>query len=327
MKSIFRFLGFISLFFALIIQSFAIDAPTSVAVDNTNDTSVVVTWDSVENAIMYYVYYSKQSWVDSDYENSTDLVDWTSIEINELEIWQNYYFVVTSLDENWEESMFSNEIMLDVDDTADVVTNEDFALDWVTVVSYNKIKLSFTNTLNDSEEAVREFKIVNKADSFDSFEVISSELDSEDNSVIELTLDRNLEIWTQYDVIIIAINSSTGWNIESWIDNVETFSITEINGVQVDDNTELNSVWTEETSTVTENNGWVVWDNTELNSAWTEETSLVWTNINASEIENTTLAQAEKQTALPQTWAEHILILILSIVLWAVVFIFKFKRA
>lgn len=312
MKSIFRFLWFISLFFALIIQSFAIDAPSNAAVESINETSVVVTWEPVENAIMYYVYYSKTSWIDGDYENSTDLVDWTSVEIKELEIWQNYYFAVTSLDENWEESIYSNEIMLDVDalqasevvieETSIITDSEDFALDWVTVISYDKIELSFTNPLNDSEDAVREFKITNKADTFDSFEVISSELDAEDSSIIELTLDKNLEIGNQYEVVIVAITSATGRNIESWIDNVETFTVSEIDETLIE-------------------------ENIDLNSAWVEETSLVWTNIDASEVENTVLAQSENQTALPQTWAEHILILILSIILWAVVFIFKYKRA
>lgn len=328
MKSIFRFLWFISLFFVLIFESFAIEAPVNVEIESSTESSVILTWEPLENAIMYYVYYSKESWLISDYDNYSDLVDWNSVEITELEEWQNYYFAVTSLDENWEESVYSEEVVLDVNaidtsisndavieelteeltaEVTTVATDIDFVLDWVSVIAYDKIELIFTNPLDDSVDAIREFKIVNKFDSFDTFEVVSTELDEDDHSIIELMLDRETQIGNQYEVVIIAISSSTGRNIESWVDNVESFTVTE-----------LAEIVEEEA---------IVEEEVELNSAWTEETSLIWTNIDASEIENTTLAQAENQTELPQTWPEHVLILILSIILWAFVFIFKYKRA
>ena len=157
MKSFFRFLLFISLSFALVINVFAIDAPINIEIENSNDTSVVVTWEPVADALMYYVYYWTESWKISDYENYSDFVEWNSVEINDLNIWTNYYFVVTSLDENWEESTYSDEIVYDVNnlnftpEASEEVASEwdveisneestEFIFDWVFVLSYNKLK-------------------------------------------------------------------------------------------------------------------------------------------------------------------------------------------
>ncbi|MFK7779673.1 MAG: fibronectin type III domain-containing protein [Candidatus Gracilibacteria bacterium] len=299
MKSIFRFLGFVSLLFVLIVESFALDAPSDVEIESFTDTSVVVKWEPLEDAIMYYVYYSKVSGVDADYENYSDFVEGDSVEITELEEGQNYYFAVTSLDENGEESVYSEEIVFDVNNIDQAKRSDlDFALDGVSVISYNKIELSFTNPLDNSKDTMREFKVVNKSDNFDTFEVILTELNPKNDLLLGVTLDRNLKVGNQYEVIIVAIVSATGRNIESGIDNIETFTVRKIN-----ETVELNSASPE------------------------EETSLIGTNLSAEEVENTTLALANNQTALPTTGPEHVLMLILSIILGAVIFIFNYKKA
>ena len=61
MKNIFKILSYLVLFFTLVLESFAIDAPTNLNVDLSTETSVNLSWDVSENAFMYYVYYSKQS--------------------------------------------------------------------------------------------------------------------------------------------------------------------------------------------------------------------------------------------------------------------------
>lgn len=302
MKSIFRFLWFMVLFIALISESFAIDSPTNLKVESSTDNSVVVTWDEPENAIMYYVYYSKNSGINGAYDNSTDLVEWNSTEITDLVKWETYYFSVTWFDENWEESNNSDEISYTVNAGAPSLES-DFALDWVSVVSYDKIELTFTNPLDDSEDAIREFKITNKADPLDTFEVISTELDEDDKSIVELTLDKDTKIWNEYEVVIIAITSSEWKNIESWIDNIETFTVNEIIDTDIVDE-------------------WV-----ELNAAWIDDANPAWTNLGTWTNDETTLELAGKQTSLPQTWPEHVLMLILSIILWALIFIFNYKKA
>jgi len=109
--------------------------------------------------------------------------------------------------------LYSDEIIYDVNNMpseTEIVSEYadiEFVLDKVSVVKNNKIELTFTNPLDNSDDAIREFKITNKADSFDSFEVLSSELNVLDNSIIELTLDRDIEVLTEYEVVIVAISS------------------------------------------------------------------------------------------------------------------------
>lgn len=291
MKNLFRILSFIILFFILILESFAIDAPTNLSLDSSTESSVNLSWDVTENAFMYYVYYSKQSGLETGYDMQTDFIESNSLKINDLEIWSTYYFVAVALDENWNESVYSNELIVDI--TSNIIV--DFALDSIEVIDYNKIELDFTNGLEDSKNTLREFKIINKNDNLDTFEVISTKLNSEDNSKLELTLDRDTKIWNEYEVVIIAITSVDWENIESWIDNTEIFIVEEI----------------------------II----ELNSAIEKVVWPTWTNIESSEIENTTLALAKTNDSLPKTGPEHIFMLILSIILWALIFVFRYKKA
>lgn len=308
MKSIFKLLSFILLFFALFLQSFAINAPANLKLDSSSDSSVNLSWDVTENAYMYYVYYSKKSWLVNWYDMQSDFIDGNSIVINGLETGTTYYFTVVALDQVWDESSFSNELVIDTNQVLDTWVT--FALDSISMISSNTIELTFTSPLNNSVDAIREFKISNKADSSDTYEVLSTELNSNDNSKLTLVLDRNPEIWKEYEVVIIAITSSDGKNIESWIDNTETFIAEEIITVDalIVEDIILNEL-------------------VDLNSASEVPVWPTWANIESNVIENTTLALAENNSALPKTWPEHILMLILSIILWALIFIFKYKKA
>lgn len=312
MKNFLKFLSFVVLFSALISESFAIDAPANLKLDSTSGTTVNLSWDEVEWAIMYYVYFWKNSWTINWYEVQSDLLENNSTTISDLEEWSTYYFSAVALDDNASESDFSNELVVDVAWTQTItpvqieestwtteVQNVDFALDSVKVVWYNKIELTFTNPIDSSEDTLRDFKITNINDNLDTFEVISSEINIEDPSKILLTLDRDTEIWNEYNVVILAITSASWNTIESWIDNIEAFTVTEI----VPETIELNS------------------------AAEIEVAGPTWANVDADTIENTTLALAEKNTKLPQTWPEHIFMLILSIILWALIFVFKYKKA
>jgi len=100
MKNIFKILSFVVLFFALVLESFAIDAPTNLNLGSSTESSVNLSWDVTENAFMYYVYYSKQSGLETGYDMQTDFVESNSIQIDALETGSTYYFVVVALDEN-----------------------------------------------------------------------------------------------------------------------------------------------------------------------------------------------------------------------------------
>lgn len=314
MKIVFKFISFVILFFALILESFAIDSPIGVTVDSKSSSSISLSWDNVVDALGYFIYYSTQSWIENGYDSQSDILETNSYELVGLDSGNTYYISVVALDENWEESDYSEELVIDVvewemlTEESETEDNMDinFALESIDVVAYDKLELTFSTPLDVYEEAVREFKITNKNDELDTFEVIDSEINELDDSKLFLTLDRNTEIWNEYDVVIIAITNSDGENIESWIDNSEAFVVSEITEVATEDPIEEP-------------------EDEELNSASEEQTWVNWQNLSSEDVENTTLALAENNSKLPDTWAEHILLIVLSIILWTL--IFKFKKS
>lgn len=311
MKKIQKITSFMVLMFSLVLQSFAIEAPNSFSVDAVDWNSIDLKWEAVDDALMYNVYFDKNSWTDTWY-SVWEYTEDTSITIWDLEWWQTYYFSVVSLDAMWEESTFSNELVVDInysnslettdniqDDLIDSVSEiNNFALKTIEVITYSKIELEFTNVLDDSEWTNREFKIRNKNDVLDEFEVVEAIIDEKNKNKLILTLNNDLVIWNEYEVITIAIFNNNWENIESWIDNSENFIVEEI----------------------------IISEETELNAA-SEEEWPNWINIESNEINNTTLALAENSDSLPKTGPEHILMIILSIILGTLVFLFKYKKS
>ena len=343
MKSVFKVLTFLILSFSFIVQSFAIEAPTNLTSVSNTESSVSLSWDTVDTAVMYYVLYSTESWVENGYSNNTDLFENNFIDINDLEVWLTYYFTVISFDENWDESIGSPELIINLG-SGDVTNN--FMLETVNVISSDVIELDFSENLDNWDNPAREFKISNSLNDFDRLEVISSELSIDDNSKITLILDKELIEWNEYEVVIIAINSALGDNIESWIDNAIKF-IANIPAIEDITNNEdsdvivnpdwstyvINSDWSTTTTnidgtiTTINSDGKIVEDEIELNSAAEEQDWVSWIDIAAEDIENTALYVAENNSNLPKTWPEHILMLILSIILWILIFVFKYKKA
>lgn len=350
MKSILKLLSLVILFSSLVLDSFAIDSPSNFISNDNSATSVSLSWDTVDDAVMYYVLYSTESWIGSSYDNNTDLLEDNFIEINDLSAGWTYYFSVVSFDENWDESVGSNELVINLSEG--VVINN-FILETVNVISADVIELDFSENLEKWDNPTREFKITNSLDEFDSFEVVSNELNIDDESKITLVLDRNLIEWNEYEVVIIAITSVLGNNIESWIDNAIKFIanipvynsnddswttvINDDQSVTVNNpdwsTTTTNPDWTiiivyaDGTTTNIDSDGTIVEDEVEFNSAAEEQTGVEWIDIAAEDIENTALFIAENNSNLPKTWPEHVLMLILSIILWVLIFIFKYKKA
>lgn len=322
MRKILRFLCFTILFFAIIFKWFAIDSPSNVKVDSSTNNSLMLTWDKIDWALAYDVYYYDSEWSEDDIL-TVDLIEDNSVEINWLEAWKTYVFRVVAYDDSWETGEFSEETYFEIKWEADTASEDDttsnnvndFVLKTAKLLDYDLVELEFSDELDSSEDAVREFKIENTEDMFDSFEVLEAKLNDDDASKIELSLDRELTIWNEYEIVIVAITSSNGDNIESWIDNSETVFVEEIDESQ---NNEMTSAWPSE------------WNFVEPEPVVVEEQpkwNLAWTNIDDSEIKNTVSWAAADQDNLPQTGPEHVLVFILSVILWALIFIFKFKKS
>ncbi len=299
MKGLFKLISIFVLSFSFILNTFAIDATTDVKVNLIDDSSVEMTWNQVDWAYMYYVSYWKISREEAEYANVTDFIEWTWTTISWLETWNTYYFSVTSLDDSWNESWFSNEIAIDVNWWTNTST---FRLESIDVLGVNEIKLVFTNPLDSTEWTEREFNIYNKADKVDTIWVLEAKLDNVNTNELNLILDTDLQEGIEYEVVVIAIKNENWENIKSGIDSIDVFTY---NGEIKEEPVEMNVALPV--------NAWPSWSDIAIE--------------NKDIVDSTTLSVAESPEKLPKTWPEHILIFILSIVLAWVLFVFKFKKA
>lgn len=319
MRLIFKL--FVTFFFsiALAFNSYAVDAPSNFKVESVWDNSIDLSWDLVDNAWFYNVYYGKNS---NDYDMYTDVIEGGSTTINNLENGVTYYFVVTSIDEVWEESLNSKELMANISNSEEDSWNI-FSFDSISAISNNELELGFSLPLDSSESSLREFKVKNKNDSLDSFYVVENKINNNDKSKLKITLDRDLEAGSQYEIIVVSLTSSDGKNIESGIDNMKVFNFSwelnnDISGYS--ESVDINNS--------TENQDLEKVENIELNSA-EEKVNQEWPSwelISNDEINNTVLWASTSNEKLPQTWPEHIFMLILSIILGALIFIFRYKK-
>ena len=306
----------------------SLEAPKNLKLENSTINSLEVSWDAVKDAEWYYVHYSKQSGISENWYESIieELVEETSVNILDLDKDTTYYVAITSvfaIDSDYEESPYSNEWVFTTGETSD--TN-DFALQEASVLSSKKIELVFNNNLDNSSEAKREFKIVNKNDSLDELEVVENNLLEEGNK-LELVLDREMMNSWEYNITVISLMDSKWNNIKSWIDGLNSFVTPDIFEKEVtqEEKAESETEWSEleaawETPVTTE-----VTNMIEKN--WTEETNLSWKEVSNEELNKNTQVAAKNSEKLPQTWPEHWVLLIIALILWFLSFRMKFKKS
>ena len=265
---------------------FAIDTPMNITANNITETSIDLSWDTVEDALGYNVYYSETTPVDKLTAENREYLSENSINISELNWGTQYNFVVTAFDEVGWVSEFSSEMQYTTFWTsANTNTEEeiefnsaiDFKISGIDVLAQNQVSLSFTSQLENWEDSERVFKIVEKNDEFMEYSVQNSEIDQTSWNKVIITLEKNLPINTEFKLTVISILDAQGRNIESGIESFENFIIEEamLNVVYLD---ETNSIviinpdtWliVEEPDTNNSNNSqdnwtwnyWNIWDN------------------------------------------------------------------
>jgi len=265
---------------------FAIDTPMNITANNITETSIDLSWDTVEDALGYNVYYSETTPVDKLTAENREYLSENSINISELNWGTQYNFVVTAFDEVGWVSEFSSEMQYTTFWTsANTNTEEeiefnsaiDFKISGIDVLAQNQVSLSFTSPLENWEDSERVFKIVEKNDEFMEYSVQNSEIDQTSWNKVIITLEKNLPINTEFKLTVISILDAQGRNIESGIESFENFIIEEamLNVVYLD---ETNSIviinpdtWliVEEPDTNNSNNSqdnwtwnyWNIWDN------------------------------------------------------------------
>jgi hypothetical protein len=284
---------------------------------SSSSNSLNITWDKVENASWYYVYYSETSW--KDYKTFWDIFEANSTTITWLKSGTTYYIVVTSLDKNTnDESVFSKEWVFNTK----IWDNDKFSLVEIKVVDVGNLELSFNFDIDKSNDAIREFKITQNDKEIT--KVKETKLNIEDGKKLNLILENKLLKW-DYKLTVIYITDSQGRNIEEWINWELKFMVTEDNlKVDINDwwlNVGINDWWLNVdidnwTDSVKVDTEWGL--NVELNAGNPEGTTTVsyWLGWKAVTWELSTWADvASNSTQLPKTGPESIFIIFASLII------------
>lgn len=283
-------------------SAFAIDAPAQVSVKAQDNGQAVISWSEVSGSIFYNVYYGNKPGKQSNYPQQTELTEQTNQMVDGLDRTKDYYFWVVSIDEDGNESIFSEEVLL----KKELTGQNPFVLQQITSTWDTTLELQFSRGLEGGEDAQREFKIFEKSNKINTYEVLESQV-QKDTTVLELTLDAPLVEKTNYELVVLELNDVDGNNIQSGIDSVEYFTYTPgVTPVVIEEETEV-----------------VDEEEIPLESAQEENnTNLAGTNVETKTVKNT----AWDTKKLPKTGAESLLIVILALLLWGFILLYKKQK-
>lgn len=298
-KKISFIVGLVSIF--SISGVFAIATPTNFTASETTDTTVTFNWDSVSGAAAYVLYYG----TDSENLVEYDLAESAPYTVVGLTKDTTYFAAISTNDDNFDESPRSDEISFI---TGESQSSGGFALENVEVLSDTKLQLTFNADLDESEWALREFKITNKFDELEQLDVLSAEIDEEEKNILVLTMTAPMPVSVEYNVVVVKLNDSEGNNIQNGVDGLAGFITPDSYETQIED--------IEETPD-------------ELDSAGPSEPQLEVSggssgqNLSDDQLAKTTATTAESAENLPTTGTEHWFIWILALLLWAVLLKFR----
>lgn len=260
---------------------------------SSTDNSINITWDKIDSASWYYVYYSETS--GKDYKTFWDVFEENKTTITWLKPSTTYYVAVTYLDKATnDESVFSPEWVFNTK----VWNEEKFALEEINVINAANLEVTFNSAIDQNEDAIREFKIVQN-----NREVVSvkeTKINKDDDKKINLVLENSLEKW-EYKLTVIYMTDKLGRNIEEWINWELKFIVNDNHlNVEIDSEVELTQ------------------ENIELNAGTPEESNseyywLAWKAM--TWVLSTWEDIAAKSNKLPKTWPESVFLVLVSFIL------------
>lgn len=280
-------------------------APSNIQLVSSTNNSITFSWDEVSDTLGYYLYWG----IDSVNENEeVTPIEETEFTLTDLQENTKYKIALTTINSSGEESQLSTTQTFS---TSGASEDDDFQLLEVQVIDETTLELSFNSPLEDSQDAQREFMILT-ATSGKEINISDTELNSQDSSLLTVTLSEPLTTSTSYDVTVLAVKDTNGKTIENGIDAVTNFT------TPLTFEIELNSAWPEEPALVPEV------DTTE-NTSVTPVSVTGWPGgqiVTPEETEKHTIVAAKQNDNLPQTWPEHIILFILSLLAGFIYFFF-----
>lgn len=225
MLKVFKTILSLVVFIALFGKSFAIEAPEKPILVQTWENFIEISWSEIGNAVWYYVSYWKNSITDWPYERELpDLFENQQARIYWLNPGTFYYVAIKSIDENWNESEYSQEWSFK---TLEQSWGWEFWINEVKVSASDTLELVFNRELEDSPDAIRDFKINKENDEFNELSIMEINLKEEENlpkNTLEIKLEEDLIESTNYVVVAIEVRDKD-WNIiQSWVNWEKIFT-------------------------------------------------------------------------------------------------------
>jgi len=324
------------LFIFTIFSANALVLEWDINLDEATADYLKISWNSVDWAIGYFVYYDTQSHVeDKNYSNTTDdMIEWTGTTIENLEPWTTYYIALKVVDGEWNEWDFSNEFNFSTIkwDTSNL------SIDNIEVIDSNSITVTFNSDIDPTKDV--EFKIEEKNNNLNEINITNFVVEW---NTVNLVLENALESNKDYTLTVVSLTWINWETIDEWVDWIIDFNsweIVDLNSAEDDTVTVTDNNWNTVTDDweniiVTDENGNVVttWDDgtnettMDLNSAAPETTSwatAAWTNLSEEDIKKTAELAAKKSDKLPQTGPTEWLLFIAALIL--AFWITRFKK-
>ena len=299
--------------------------PTGLQALKATDVSIQLDWQDVPNAVGYYIYYGTKTASGGSYETEwIDLIPESEFLLDTLIPETPYFIAVTSVDELGIESSYSTELKYSTLKVGQSSLPNVLRISSVEVVNSDTLEFLFSQNLDTSPTAVREFMIENTK-TWKEVAVDISDIDSTNPKNIIVVLSEDLEVNTSYKVTVLDIRDTSGKSIESGVDafinfkTPATFQKDPVVNNEEDVSVDLNAAPEEDTT-----KGDIT---TPLISAEKPVANNAGETISSGNIpQNTTLQTAEDTTKLPQTWPTQWALLIIALIFWAMYYFFTSRK-
>ena len=352
MKTLAKLLAGLFVAILAVSNTFAIDAPVNVMSTSATQNSLTLNWDTVEWALYYNVYYSDTKGIDILTAETISYEPENSIEITDLEAGKDYYFILSSIDDQGAESVLTQEYSFSTlnvwtqDDVENQQTDEvdtqnqdmssvaDFQLSQIEVLYQNEVTVLFNAPLENTPDTEMIFSVTELEDETKEYTVSGSIVDPQNPNQAIVTFQENLPLDKDYKLVVISVFDQSGRNIESGIESYENFYMDPTTLVKQEESeiteptdpvitqpvvTEpVDPVVTEPTDPVV--NQEITPDPGAMNAADDKDSQEV-----TEPVQDVTGA-ATGAEVLPQTGPTHILMLLLALAFGGMAVAFRFKK-
>lgn len=342
MKTLAKLLAGLFVAILAVSNTFAINAPTNVVSTSATQNSLSLTWDTVEWALYYNVYYSDTKGIDILTAETISYESENSIEITDLEAGKDYYFILSSIDDQGAESVLTDEYVFSTANSKtqlpqennenlnqneqELNSGEDFQLSQIEVLYQNEVAVLFNAPLENTPDTEMIFSVTELQDETVEYTVSGSIVDPQNPNRAIVTFQENLPLDMDYKLVVISVFDELGRNIESGIESYENFYMDPVTLVKSEESeiTEptdpviTEPVVTEPTDPV--DNQEVTVDPGAMNAADDDK------KVENSEPIQDVNGAANQTDVLPQTGPTHILMLLLALAFGGLAIAFRFKK-